>query len=108
MAWVLMSNTPSQDGQRLKTSHFIRKSGWRRPRSLLRVNFVAVRRVEEVEKRWVAGRKSLADKKARQGPEWGGAAYQLQPRGVIGGQPKRCRCCLSTERDENVDLKQTG
>lgn len=42
--------TPSQDGQRLKISHFIRESGWRRPRPLLRVNVAVVRHAGEVEK----------------------------------------------------------
>lgn len=37
--------TPSQDGQRLEVSHFIRESGCRRTRPLIRVNVVVVRRV---------------------------------------------------------------
>lgn len=43
-------DTPSKDGQRLATSHFIRESGCRGSRPLIRVNVVVVRRVEEVER----------------------------------------------------------
>lgn len=44
------TDTPSKDGQRLETSHFIRESDCRGSRPLIRVNVVIVRRVEEVEK----------------------------------------------------------
>lgn len=42
--------TPSQGGQRLEISHFIRKSDWRRSRPLITVNVVIVRHVKEIEK----------------------------------------------------------
>lgn len=96
--------TPSRDGRRLKTSHFIRRFWLRRPRPLLKVNVAVFRRVQGARKAEVAGRKSLVDEKmcagVRRGLEWGAVTCLLLSSipPVIGASERACRfCSLATD-----------
>lgn len=87
------TDTPSKDGQRLETSHFIRESGCRGSRPLIRVNVVVVRRVEEAEKlcgRWWE-KLELTNRRGRDRSEVGHTSL-VWSRDVIGADEGACRC----------------